>query len=114
MVHTMIARTHMDELDDINTLSLNTLQMYLAAQNPQYLDYHLNNTLDTLLEAFDYLTLTFSRRLRGDVHCEALTYWGEVFHAKGTTHLLAGCRAVYSAFKLIGGRMSLDYYQRYL
>ena len=69
----MIVRTYMDELEYIDTLPLSTLQMYLAVQNPQYLDYHLNNTTDTLLEAFGYLTLTFRRRLRGNIHCEALT-----------------------------------------
>ena len=104
----------MDDAEHIDLLSLSTLQIYLSAINPQYLNHYIYNTVDTLLEAFDYLTMTFSRRLRDEIHCEAVTYWGEVYSATGSNHLLAGCRAIYKALKNIDGRIELDYYQRYL
>ena len=77
-------------------------------------DYYLDDSVDTLLDAFYYLTVTFSRKLRGKIYCEVVTYWGEVFRSEGETHLLAGCRGIYKALKHIGGRVQVDYYQRYL
>ena len=105
---------YMDNTDNINLLTLSALQATLASTNPHYLNYYLDNTIDTLLEAFDYLTITFSRRLRGEIRCEAVTYWGEIYSATGSTHLLAGCRAIYKALQNMDGRIELDYYQRYL
>ena len=104
----------MDNVEHIELLTLNTLQSTLTSINPHYLNHHIDDTIDTLLEAFDYLTITFSRRLRGEIRCEAVTYWGETYQAKGSSHLLAGCRAIYKAVKNIDGRIELDYYQRYL
>ena len=107
-------RAYMDNTEHIDQLPLSTLQTTLTSINPHYLNHYIDNTIDTLLEAFDYLTITFSRRLRGVVHCEAVTYWGETYRATGNSHLLAGCRAIYKAIKNIDGRIELDYYQRYL
>ena len=105
---------YMDDTEHIDLLPLDTLQAYLVAINTQYLNYYIDNTVDTLLEAFDYLTITFSRRLRGEIRCEVVTYWGEIYRATGGNHLIAGCRAIYKALKNIDGRIELDYYQRYL
>ena len=105
---------YMDNTEHINLISLAQLQATLTSINPYYLNHYIDNTIDTLLEAFDYLTITFSRRLRGEIRCEAVTYWGEIYRAKGSSHLLAGCRAIYKALKNIDGRIELDYYQRYL
>ena len=107
-------RAYMDNTEHIDLLSLAQLQATLTSINPYYLNHYIDNTIDTLLEAFDYLTITFSRRLRGEIRCEAVTYWGETYQAKGSSHLLAGCRAIYKAVKNIDGRIELDYYQRYL
>ena len=108
-------RTHMSNIDEqLDLVPLSTIQGYLVQHNPQYLDYYLDNTLDTLLDAFYYLTMTFSRRTRGRINCEAITYWGEVFTARGNTHIEAGCRAIYKALRHIGGRGKVDYYQQYL
>jgi len=107
-------RVYMDNVEHIDLLTLSTLQSTLTSINPHYLNHHIDDTIDTLLEAFDYLTITFSRRLRGMIHCEAVTYWGETYRATGNNHLLAGCRAIYKATKNIDGRIELDYYQRYL
>jgi len=107
-------RVYMDNVEHIDLLTLSTLQSTLTSINPHYLNHHIDDTIDTLLEAFDYLTITFSRRLRGMIHCEAVTYWGETYRATGNNHLLAGCRAIYKAIKNIDGRIELDYYQRYL
>ena len=107
-------RAYMDNTEHINLISLAQLQATLTSINPYYLNHYIDNTIDTLLEAFDYLTITFSRRLRGEIRCEAVTYWGETYQAKGSSHLLAGCRAIYKAVKNIDGRIELDYYQRYL
>ena len=104
----------MDNTEHIDQLPLSTLQTTLTSINPHYLNHYIDNTIDTLLEAFDYLTITFSRRLRGVVHCEAVTYWGETYRATGSNHLLAGCRAIYKALKNIDGKIKCDYYQRYL
>ena len=104
----------MDNTEHIDLLSLAQLQATLTSINPYYLNHYIDNTIDTLLEAFDYLTITFSRRLRGEIRCEAVTYWGEIYKATGSSHLLAGCRAIYKALKNIDGRIELDYYQRYL
>jgi len=104
----------MDNTEHINLISLAQLQATLTSINPYYLNHYIDNTTDTLLEAFDYLTITFSRRLRGEIRCEAVTYWGETYRATGSSHLLAGCRAIYKALKNIDGRIELDYYQRYL
>ena len=104
----------MDNTEHINLISLAQLQATLTSINPYYLNHYIDNTIDTLLEAFDYLTITFSRRLRGEIRCEAVTYWGETYRATGSSHLLAGCRAIYKALKNIDGRIELDYYQRYL
>ena len=104
----------MDNTEHINLISLAQLQATLTSINPYYLNHYIDNTTDTLLEAFDYLTITFSRRLRGEIRCEAVTYWGETYRATGSSHLLAGCRAIYRALKNIDGRIELDYYQRYL
>lgn len=104
----------MDNTEHINLISLAQLQATLTSINPYYLNHYIDNTIDTLLEAFDYLTITFSRRLRGEIRCEAVTYWGETYRATGSSHLLAGCRAIYRALKNIDGRIELDYYQRYL
>ena len=105
---------YMDNTEHINLISLAQLQATLTSINPYYLNHYIDNTIDTLLEAFDYLTITFSRRLRGEIRCEAVTYWGETYRATGSSHLLAGCRAIYKALKNIDGRIELDYYQRYL
>ena len=105
---------YMDNTEHINLISLAQLQATLTSINPYYLNHYIDNTIDTLLEAFDYLTITFSRRLRGEIRCEAVTYWGETSRATGSSHLLAGCRAIYKALKNIDGRIELDYYQRYL
>ena len=105
---------YMDNTEHINLISLAQLQATLTSINPYYLNHYIDNTIDTLLEAFDYLTITFSRRLRGEIRCEAVTYWGEIYRAKGSSHILAGCRAIYKALKNIDGRVELDYYQRYL
>ncbi len=107
-------RAYMDNTEHINLISLAQLQATLTSINPYYLNHYIDNTIDTLLEAFDYLTITFSRRLRGEIRCEAVTYWGETYRATGSSHLLAGCRAIYRALKNIDGRIELDYYQRYL
>jgi len=107
-------RVYMDHIEHIALLTLNDLQTTLTSINPHYLNHYIDNTTDTLLEAFDYLTITFSRRLRGEIRCEAVTYWGEIYKATGSSHLLAGCRAIYKALKNIDGRIELDYYQRYL
>ena len=107
-------RVYMDNTEHIDQLSLSTLQTTLTSINTHYLNHYIDNTVDTLLEAFYYLTITFSRRLRGEIRCEVVTYWGEVYRAKGSSHLLAGCRAIYKALKNIDGRIELDYYQRYL
>ena len=107
-------RAYMDNTEHIILISLAQLQATLTSINPYYLNHYIDNTIDTLLEAFDYLTITFSRRLRGEIRCEAVTYWGETYQAKGSSHLLAGCRAIYKAVKNIDGRIELDYYQRYL
>ena len=107
-------RAYMDNTEHINLISLAQLQATLTSINPYYLNHYIDNTIDTLLEAFDYLTITFSRRLRGEIRCEAVTYWGETYRATGSSHLLAGCRAIYKALKNIDGRIELDYYQRYL
>ena len=104
----------MDNTEHINLISLAQLQATLTSITPYYLNHYIDNTIDTLLEAFDYLTITFSRRLRGEIRCEAVTYWGETYRATGSSHLLAGCRAIYKALKNIDGRIELDYYQRYL
>ena len=104
----------MDNTEHINLISLAQLQATLTSINPHYLNHYIDNTIDTLLEAYDYLTITFSRRLRGEIRCEAVTYWGETYRATGSSHLLAGCRAIYKALKNIDGRIELDYYQRYL
>ena len=109
----MCVIAYMNNLEHVNLLSLDTLQAYLAAKNTQYIDYYLDNTVDTLLNAFYYLTITFSRRLRGEIHCEAITFWGEIFHATGNNHLLAGCKAIYKTLNNMNGRIELDYYQRY-
>ena len=107
-------RVYMDNTEHINLLSLAQLLVILTSINPYYLNHYIDNTIDSLLEAFDYLTITFSRRLRGEIRCEAVTYWGETYRATGSSHLLAGCRAIYKALKNIDGRIELDYYQRYL
>ena len=107
-------RVYLDNTEHIDLISLAQLQATLTSINPYYLNHYIDNTIDTLLEAFDYLTITFSRRLRGEIRCEAVTYWGETYRAKGSSHLLAGCRAIYKALKNIDGRIELDYYQRYL
>ena len=107
-------RVYMDNVEHIDQLSLSTLQTTLTSINPHYFNHHIDDTIDTLLEAFNYLTITFSRRLRGEIRCEAVTYWGEIYRAKGSSHILAGCRAIYKALKNIDGRIELDYYQRYL
>ncbi len=107
-------RVHMDDVEHIDLLPLGSIQAYLASMNPQYLNHYIDNTVDTLLEAFHYLTVTFSRRLRGEIRCEAVTYWGEIYRATGSSHLLAGCKAIYKAVRNIDGRIELDYYQRYL
>ena len=107
-------RVYMDNVEHIDLLTLSTLQTTLTSINPHYFNHHIDDTIDTLLEAFNYLTITFSRRLRGRIHCEAVTYWGETYRATGNSHLLAGCRAIYKAVKNIDGRIELDYYQRYL
>ena len=99
---------------NIDLIPLSTLQAYLAQCNDHYIDYYLNDTVDTLLEAFDHLTITFNRRMKGLIQCEAMTYWGEAFTATGDVHILAGCRAIYKALTLQEGQMKLDYYQRYL
>tara|TARA_Y100000296_G_C4949052_1_gene145311 strand:+ start:91 stop:429 length:339 start_codon:yes stop_codon:yes gene_type:complete len=112
MYHTV--RTYMPDTADISLLTIKELQTFLAANNNRYIDYYLDDSVDTLLDAFYYLTVTFSRRLRGKIRCEVVTYWGEVFRSEGETHLLAGCRGIYKALKHIGGRVHLDYYQRYL
>lgn len=112
MYHTV--RTYMLNDETIDALPLTAVQAYLVSRNNTYANHYIDDSVDTLLDAFNYLTFTFSRKLRGYVHCEVVTYWGEVFKAKGDTPLLAGCRAVYKALKLIGGRLDLDYYQRYL
>ena len=104
----------MDNTEHIDLISLVQLQATLTSINPYYLNHYIDNTIDTLLEAFDYLTITFSRRLRGEIRCEAVTYWGEIYRAKGSSHILAGGRAIYKALKNIDGRVELDYYQRYL
>jgi len=96
---------YMDDTEHIDLLPLDTLQAYLVAINTQYLNYYIDNTV---------LTITFSRRLRGEIRCEAVSYWGEIYRATGSNHLLAGCRAIYKALKNIDGRIELDYYQRYL
>tara|TARA_Y100001951_G_scaffold92751_1_gene87835 strand:+ start:290 stop:604 length:315 start_codon:yes stop_codon:yes gene_type:complete len=104
----------MDDAEYIDLLSLGTLQAYLSSINSQYINHYIYNTVDTLLEAFYYLTMTFSRRIHNEIHCEAVTYWGEVYRATGNNHLIAGCRAIYKALMNIDGRVELDYYQRYL
>ena len=84
----MSVYAYMEEQEHIDFLSLETIQAYLSLFNPQYLNHYIDNTVDTLLEAFHYLTITFSRRLRGEIRCEAVTYWGEIYKATGSTHLL--------------------------
>jgi hypothetical protein len=105
---------YMDNIEHIDLLTLRELQSTLTSINPHYFNHHIDDTVDTLLEAFYYLTITFSRRLRGEIHCEAVTYWGEAYLATGSNHLLAGCRAIYKALKNIDGKIKCDYYQRYL
>jgi len=104
----------MNDTEHINLLPLSTLQPYLSSINPQYFNHYIDNTVDTLLDAFYYLTVTFSRRLRGEIYCDVMTYWGEVYTATGSNHLIAGCRAIYKVLKNIDGRIELDYSQRYL
>ncbi len=108
-------RTHTMDIDDqLDLVPLSTIQAYLVQHNLQYVDHYIDNTLDTLLDAFHYVTVTFSRRLRGHIICEVVTYWGEVFTARGSTHMEAGCRGIYKALRQIGGRVKVDYYQKYL
>ena len=111
----MYVSQHMAEQHEhIDSLPLSTILQYLVKHNARYVDSYLDNTVDTLLEAFDYLTITFSRKIRGKYNCEAVTYWGEVFTSKGVTHIEAGCRAIFKALNHIGGRVRVDYYQQYL
>ena len=115
MVVPMNMRTNMSHADEqLDLLPLSAIQAYLVQHNVRYVDHYLDDTLDTLLDAFYYLTVTFSRRIRGRIKCEVVTYWGEVFTSKGNTHIEAGCRAIYKALRQIGGRVKVDYYQQYL
>lgn len=103
-----------DDAEHVNLLALTAIQSYLTAHNPQYINHYLDNTVDTLLDSFYYLTITFSRKLRGEIHCDAVTFWGEIFHATGQNHLSAGCKAIYKLLRNIDGKIKLDYYQQYL